>query len=206
MPYIIHPRQLRKMVAALFAGVLLVVTVPAVASAACPSSPSSTLLEKLGDTAYYTLLTGSTFESGAEGWSLRNAEVASGPGAYNSTGSLVIEDGGEVVSPTFCVSAEYPSFRFFARQVSAAAAGGWWGSRYSGLDVSLRYTDMWGFPHDANVATLHPPSTWTLSPVLKLASALPLWMRGNSLKVRLVLQANGGAWGVDDVFIDPYRR
>ena len=202
MPYIIHPRQMRKMVAALFCAALLVVTVPAVASAACPSSPAAALLEKFGDNAAYSVLTGSSFESGAPGWSLSGAEVTNGPGVDGNSGLLVIQPDGEVVSPAFCVSSEYPSFRFFARQVSDGGGYGW----FSGLNVSLRWTDMHGWRHDTNVADLRPGSTWTLSPVLRLASALPLWMRGNSLNVSLVLQANGGSWAVDGVFIDPYRR
>jgi hypothetical protein len=200
MPYIIHPRQLRNIVAALFSSVVVVVTVPAVASAACPTSPAAALLEKLGDTAAYSLLTGSSFESQSPGWSLTGAEVVSVTGAEGGPRSLVIRPGGEVVSPVFCVSSEYPSFRFFARQVSG---GGW----SSALNVSLRWTDMYGWGHDTNVASLQPGSSWTISPVLKLAGALPLWMSRSTLNVRLVFQAQGDAtWGIDKVFIDPYRR
>jgi hypothetical protein len=111
----------------------------------------------------------------------------------------VIQPNGVVVSPAFCVSSEYPSFRFFAHQVSS---GGW----ASALNVSLRWTDNYGWRHDTSVASLRPDSEWALSPVLKLASALPLWMPGSTLSVRLVFQPYGGAWAIDDVFIDPYRR
>jgi hypothetical protein len=202
MPYIIHPRQLRKMAAALFSSVVVVVTVPAVASASvpCPSSPTTAALALFGDNAAYSLLSGGSFESGAPGWSLTHAEVVEGSGANGSSHSLVIQPNGVAVSPAFCVSSEYPSFRFFARQVSS---GGW----ASGLNVSLRWTEAYGWSHETGVASLQPNSTWALSPVLKLAGALPLWMSGSTLSVRLVFQPHdGGTWAVDDVFIDPYRR
>jgi hypothetical protein len=186
------------MAAALFSAALLVVAVPAVASAACPSTHSERLLEKLGDNAEYFLLTGSSFESGASDWSLSGAEIVSG-GANGGSQSLVLQSGGIVLSPTFCVSSEYPSFRLFARQISG---GGW----FSGLKVNLRWTDDWGFPHETNIASLKPGNSWELSPVLRLATALPLWMRGSTLNVRLVFQPYGGTWAITDVLIDPYRR
>jgi hypothetical protein len=200
MPYIIHPRRLRKLVAALFASALLIGSVPAVAGAACPPSPTTAALAQFGDNAAYTLVAGGSFESGAPGWSLMRAEVVSGPGAVGGEHSLVIQPNGMAVSPAFCVSSEYPSFRFFARQLSA---GGWFPS----LTVSLRWMDAWGFSHDTGVASLRPTGSWTLSPVLKLAGALPLWMPQSTLNVELVFHSNwGGAWSIDDVYIDPYRR
>ncbi len=219
MPYIIHPRRIRRIVAAIFGSALLLGSVPALAGAACPSSPSTTALAKFGDTAAYTLLSGGTFESGAPGWSLTEAEVVGGSGANGDTGSLVIQQDGVAVSPAFCVSSEYPSFRFFARQVSGGeqvsdgdrvggedrVSGG--DGRFTSLNVSLRWRDLYGFSHDTSVAQLQPGSAWTLSPVLKLATALPMWMNQSTLSVRLVFEPNdGGAWAIDDIYIDPYRR
>jgi hypothetical protein len=222
MPYIIRPKGPRKIVAALFGTMLLLGAVPAAAGAACPSSSTSVALAQFGDNAAYSLLSGSSFESGAPGWRLTNAEVvggegangegangegangegANGEGANGDSYSLEIEPGGVAVSPAFCVSSEYPSFRFFARQLS----GGGWGAS---LNVSLRWKDGFGFRRETEttVASLQPSSSWTLSPVLKLAGALPLWMPGSTLKVRVVFQPSGGSsWAIDDVYIDPYSR
>ncbi|HTU80162.1 MAG TPA: hypothetical protein VMF09_15530 [Solirubrobacteraceae bacterium] len=200
MPYIIRPKRVRRAVAILFGATLLACAAPAVASAACPSSPASEALARFGDHALYALLPGSTFESGATGWSLSDAEVNTEAGALGAS-SLTIDGGGQAISPAFCVSSEYRTFRFFARQ--ASSAGMWPGS----LNVSLLWTDVFGRPHDTPVASLQPGSEWTLSPVLQLASALPLWMPGSHLQVRLAFQASGsGSWAIDDVFIDPYSR
>ena len=74
MPYIIRPREARRIAAALLGSVLLVGAAPAVASAACPSSPTTQALAQFGDSAAYSLLSGSSFESGAPGWSLFDAD------------------------------------------------------------------------------------------------------------------------------------
>jgi hypothetical protein len=221
MPYIIRPKGPRRFVATLIGAILLVCAVPAAADAACPSNPVSALLAPFGDNASYALLSGSSFESGSPGWSLNNADVVGGEGASEEgtggegaggegTGgegangdsySLAIAPGGSAVSPQFCVSSEYPSFRFFARETGG---GGGWGSS---LNVSLRWAI--GFWHEIEtpVASLQPNGSWTLSPALRLAGALPLWMPGSTLKVRLAFKPSGGAsWAIDDVYIDPYSR
>jgi hypothetical protein len=200
MPYIIRPKGARRVVATVFGVAMLSCAVPAVASASCPTNPSSPLLSEFGDDAVYSLLSGSSFESGTSGWSLTNAEVVSEEGATGGSTALAIEQGGRAVSPTFCVSSEYPSFRFFARPLSVGSSSG-------SLRVSLQWTDGWGWHHYTQVGSLQPSgSEWTLSPVLSLAKALPLW-GGATLQVRMQFQPTGNStWAIDNVYIDPYSR
>jgi hypothetical protein len=200
MPYIIRPKGVRRVAATLFGVVLLVCALPAAASAACPSSPASSLLAAFGDDATYSLLAGSSFESGASGWSLTNASVVSEEGATGGSSALAIEPGGRAISPAVCVSSEYPTFRFFAHQLEPGSPG-------SALHVSLQWTDLWGHPHNTQVGSVQAGEEWTLSPMLGLARALPLWMPGFSLQVRVQFQPTGNApWAIDDVYIDPYSR
>jgi hypothetical protein len=188
------------MAATLFGVVLVAFAVPAAADAACPSNPASALLAGFGDNAAYSLLAGSSFESGTSGWSLTNAEVVSEEGATGGSSALAIEPNGRAVSPAFCVSSEYPSFRFFAHESSSGSPG-------SSLRVSLLWTDLWGFHHTTQVGSLRAGEEWTLSPVLGLARALPLWMPGFTLQVRVQFQPSGNAsWALDNVYIDPYSR
>lgn len=205
MPYIIRPKGVRRFTATLFGTVVLIGALPAAALAACPSSPSSALLAQFGDTAAYSLLSGSSFESGAPGWSLTNAEVLSGSGANGGPGSLAIQPGGVAVSPAFCVSAEYPSFRFFARELSGGGV----------LNVRLRWMNGHGFArNDIPVGSLQGGESWALSPALELARKLPLLMPGSTATVELVFESSramfepgqGGTWAIDDVYIDPYSR
>jgi hypothetical protein len=207
MPYIIRPKGARKFAAALFGTVLLIGAVPAAANAACPSNPSSALLAQYGDNAAYSLLPGSSFESGAPGWSLSNAEVVEGSGVDGSSNALAIEPGGVAVSPAFCVSSEDPSFRFFVRQVSGGGV----------LNVRLRWMNprhRWFTSNDIPVGSLQGETSWALSPTLELARKLSLWMPGSTANVELVFESSkarfepgpGGAWEIDGVYIDPYSR
>ncbi|MGO9319723.1 MAG: hypothetical protein ACLQBY_02810 [Solirubrobacteraceae bacterium] len=167
--------------------------------AACASSPVSTPFEQFGDNAEYSLVPGGSFESGAPGWSLTNSTVVSGNESYEVEGgtqSLAIQPNGVAVSPAVCVSTADPTFRFFARQTSGS-----WGV----LNVILRWTDASGATHNTTVASLQTGASWTPTPILELASALPLWQPGSTLNVELVFQPEryGGAWAIDDVYIDP---
>ncbi len=229
MPYIIRPKGVCRFAATAFGVALLTCAAPAVAApgpaapsgpavshgpaaplpgdvapsdpaaVGCPSSPASTLLAEFGDSALYTLLPSSTFEMGTAGWSLTNASLATGEGVTKGSNAIEIEPGGSAVSPAVCVNSEYPSFRFFYREVE--------GSDAARLQVRLRWTDRLGFSRSTSVGSLEPNGEWTLSPVLELARALPLWMPESSLSVRLSFEASGhSSWTIDDVYIDPYSR
>jgi hypothetical protein len=210
MPYIIRPKQIRRIAVGLLSA-LLVSAAPAMAStSSCAKSVTSHAFAKFGDNANYTLLEGGLFEKGAPGWSLYNAEIINenpeeenqGYDVRNEDGqqhsgqshSLAIASGGRAVSPPFCVNSEYPSFRFLARQHGEDPRGS--------LDVSLRWSDSHG-SHETADATLQDGRHWTLSPVIELASKLPA---GTTPNVRLVFQPTRGSWVIDDVYIDPYSR
>jgi hypothetical protein len=203
MPYIIRPRRMHRFFAGLFGAFLLIGAAPAAASTGCPQGATTLAFAKFGDSAAYTLVEGGLFESSAPGWSLSRAEViAENPdgdvGRWSRSGetsshALAIYRGGYAVSPPFCVDAEQPSFRFLSRVLHGSEGS---------LDVSLRWTDRRG-THETSDATLEGHSDWTLSPVLELASRLPA---GVTPSVRLVFQPTDGAWAIDDVYVDPYRR
>jgi len=203
MPYVIGPRRVRKLAAALFSAALLLVAVPVAADAACASSAGSDVFAEYNDTASYVLVQGGNFESGAPGWSLSKAAVVEEEGAPSGN-ALVIQPGGTAVSPGFCVSSEFPTFRFLDHEISGNGA----------LNVSLRWRDAFGFSHNTPVASIQSAATWSISPVLKLASDLPLWMPGSTLSVKLVFesaqnslfQRSAGEWAIDGIYVDPHSR
>jgi hypothetical protein len=202
MSYTIDHRQLRNIVAALFSATVLLSAVPALASAACPTSPSSTPFARFGDSAAYSPLAGGSFESGAPGWTLSNSAVAAGNESYNvaaGSHSLAIQPTGVAVSPTFCVNTAEPSFRFFLRQTSGS-----WGV----LNVVLRWTDSSGTSHDTTVSSLQTGTSWQASPILQLATTLPLTTSASTINAKLVFKPEpyGGAWAIDDVYVDPHSR
>ena len=94
------------------------------------------------------------------------------------------------------MNSEFPSFRFLARERSG---------RYDAqgsLQVSLRWSDSHG-THETADATIEGTRKWTLTPVLQLASKLPA---GTTPNVRVVFQAEGASFVIDDIYIDPYSR
>jgi hypothetical protein len=204
---VIATRRARKVVAAGFTTALLAGILPAAASAGCPSNPTSNVFAQFNDNAAYVLVQGGNFESGAPGWSLTKAAVVEEAGSPSGDRhALAIQPGGVAVSPAFCVSSEYPTFRFLVHQISGGGT----------LNVSLRWTDAWGWTHNNLVSSLQAGTSWSLSPVLKLASELPLWMPGSTINARLVFEPaqgsffernrSSGAWAVDGVYVDPHSR
>ena len=176
--------------------------VPGVSTAACTSGALSHPFARFGDSASYTLITGGSFESGTAGWTLHGASVAAGNESYDVIGgshSLAIAATGSATSPSFCVSTAEPSFRFFARRTSGS-----WGV----LNVVLLWSEADGVSHETTVAALQSGTTWTVSPVLALATTLPLWQAGQTLNAKVIFRPEpyGGAWAIDDVYIDPYTR
>ncbi len=193
---------------AIVAGVLasfLALAAPALAASSdegCPDAPLSKPFARFGDTNSYSLLSGGSFEEGTKGWILANAGIANGNESYSVAGgshSLAIQPNGRAISPAFCVSVAHPSLRFFARQTSGS-----WGV----LNVVLRWTDQGGRSHDTTIGSLQSGTSWKPTPSLALATTLPLWQEDETLSVRLVLDPEnyGGAWAVDDIYIDPRMR
>jgi hypothetical protein len=172
------------------------------ASTGCPSAPLSQPFAAFGDGASYSSLPGGSFEEGTAGWSLTNASVVSGNESYNVAGgshSLATQPTGTAISPAFCVSEEDPTIRFFARQTS----GSW-----AVLNVIMLWQDSSGASHYTTVASLQSGTAWKPSPIISLADSLPIWQDGETVSVRLVLKPEqyGGAWAVDDGYVDPRMR
>ena len=205
--YIEMRRRPRQRVVAIMAGALLAaVGLPAVAQAACPTTPTTKAFQRFGDTADYSPLSNGHFEAGTSGWTLTGASVVTGNESFKvrastDTRSVTIQPTGKLVSPKFCVGIEHPTFRFFARQ----ASGSW-----ATLAVRLRWTQSNGQVNETTVGSLDGGSfaAWQPTVPLALASTLPLWQSGQSLQVQVVFDPEdfGGAWAVDDIYIDPYRR
>ena len=206
MPYVTswpHKRALA-LVAACFA--LAVAAQPAAAATptTCPDTVSSTVFAALGDTANYTPVTGGTFEGGMSGWTLNSASVAPGNEPWQVDGasdskSLSIASGGSAVSPTFCVSSKTPSWRFFAHAADASPG--------TVLRIYVQTTLPNGRVLRLPVAkyTGDDYSSWAATPSMVLGKVLP---PNFNVNVHFVFAADskGGAWSIDDVFVDPYAK
>ncbi|MGZ4180109.1 MAG: hypothetical protein ACXVUL_05420 [Solirubrobacteraceae bacterium] len=206
MPYVTswpHKRALA-LVAACFA--LAVAAQPAAAATptTCPDTVSSTVFAALGDTANYTPVTGGTFEGDMSGWTLNSASVAPGNEPWQVDGasdskSLSIAPGGTATSSTFCVSSKTPSWRFFAHAADSSPG--------TVLRVYVQATLPNGKVIQLPVAkyTGDDYSSWAATPSMVLGKVLP---PNFNVNVRFVFAADskGGAWSIDDVFVDPYAK
>jgi hypothetical protein len=183
---------------------LAVFGVPAVAQAACPTTPTTKAFQAFGDGAAYSFAPNGGFESGSSGWSLTRATVVSGNESYKVHGSadsksLAIDPTGLAVSPAVCVDVARPTFRLFARRTSGS-----WGQ----LAIKLRWKDSTGQTNETTVASLGTGTSWAPTDVLSLGRTLPLWQSGQTISVQFVFDPEdyGGAWAIDDVYVDPYTR
>jgi hypothetical protein len=173
-------------------------------SSTCALPASSPVFSALGDQANYSPLPGGTFEGPLTGWALNGSSVVQGnePWSVNAPGdsqSLRVPVGAYAVSPTLCLTSQLPSWRFFAH-----AANGSWGTQ---LQVTALWSDINGSSGQITATTLNGGgfTSWQPTSVLPLGSVLS---PGDVVNVRFVFSAasSGGAWNVDDIFIDPYSR
>jgi hypothetical protein len=111
LPYVIRPKPLRGTMAAMFAGVaLLLFGIPAAAQAStCKATTTTKAFAAFGDNANYSLVPNGSFEAGSAGWSLTNSWVQSGNESYKVGGaadakSLAVTATGKAASPELCVA------------------------------------------------------------------------------------------------------
>jgi len=205
LPQVFRPKQRRGAFAAVFASTALLLAVVPAANAACTAQPTSKAFAAFGDNADYALAPGGTFESGTAAWSLTGATVVNGNETAKvhdaaDSKSLAISPTGKAVSPAFCVGAEHPTFRLFARRLS-----GTWGV----VNVKLRVTDTRGAAYETVVGSVSAGDTaWHPTPPIALSTVLGLWNADLTASVQIVLdpEDSGGAWAIDDVYIDPYSK
>ena len=208
MPYVSDwpPRRLLAVTATIAAGALaLIVGAPAAAAdtLACPTPSSSQVFSQFGDNADYSLVPGGNFEGDMSGWTLSRTTVVAGNepwyvGGAGDSRSLSIEPGGSAISPAFCVTDQYPSWRFFAR-----VAGG---LRRSYLAVAVQWADQDGDSGVTPVTTLRGGRFRSWRPTGSLGLG-PVLDDSTTMIERLVFSSgNASGWRIDDLYIDPYAK
>jgi hypothetical protein len=153
------------------------------------------------DVANYTLHPGGDFDSGPD-WSLANgAAVVNGNDPYfigDATGdsrSLSLPSGSSAKSGSICVGIEHPDMRFVARSNNPLAT----------LRVDVLFEDSFGNVQSAPIGGVNAGSSWAPSvPLPIVVNLLPL-LPGERTAVAFKFTASGGAFQVDDVYVDPYR-
>ncbi len=207
MPYVI-PTTRRLMAAVVVAaGALLAGAAPASAAVAAPSvcvTPKfSQIFLPWKDSALYTLSPGGSFEQGSAGWAFSGGTKIVGGnetffvGGTGHRSSLSVPTGGAAVSTQMCIDRTYPSFRFFARNAGSVKAD---------LQVEVVWQES-GVKKTSKVALdKKAGTTWTPVKSLKLPSGALSTGALEPVTFRFTSVGAGGAWQIDDLYVDPYMR
>jgi hypothetical protein len=156
------------------------------------------------DVASYVLAPDGTLEGATGHWSLAGgAAVTSGNESYNvhgtgETHSLGLPAGSSATTGAMCVGLLHPTLRLFARNR---------GAPLSALRVEVLFEDAAGAVHSLPISLLVAGSAWQPTlPIPVVANLLPL-LPGSLTAVafRFTPQGPGGAWQIDDAYVDPHR-
>ena len=184
--------------AALFA------TTPA-AQAACPVKPTKQAFAQWLDFAPYVLAEGGSFEGSTTSWSLAGARVGAGNEPYylnerRDVKSLALGSGATATSPPTCVTLEHPTVRFMVRRT---------GSPLGVLTVHALVRDGAGLLNVVPMGVVTGlGSAWQPSlPMILTTGLVGSLVDGSAtVRFRFTVTGLGGAFQVDDVFVDPYKR
>ena len=163
----------------------------------CNSNAVSQPFAPWGDPSSYQLAPGGDFESSdftSSPWTLSGgAQIVPGSEPFAATGtlgasSLSLPAGASADSPQTCVTAAYPTVRFFVAGSGTVA-------------VNVAYGSL-VIPTGVVVAA----GNWAPTPVMVTGSLVGGLLSGGTAQVSLELTGLTGSPQVDDVFIDPWTR
>ena len=196
--------SMRKVIAVLAAALTIAVAFAASAQA-CSYTGTQQVFSPWGDHHNYVLAPNGGLEAGASGWSLAGgASVVAENEAFHLNGagdsySLSLPSGSSAVSPPLCMALNTPVFRMLARNS---------GNPSSTLRVEATYS-LLGLLRTTVYNTVRAGSSWTpaqeMSPFLGLSTVVGTLVPAY-IQVRITPIGQGGAWQVDDLYVDPFSR
>jgi len=153
---------------------------------------------QFGDSRYYTFGANGGLESGVTGWTVSGARVTAGNESYFSHAktdrySLSLPSGSTATTPKMCMGTTATFLRFFMKRDTAA------GSLH--VQVVLRNL-LGGVIGVIDWTNASGSTSWGPGPLVLNADSL-LGLLGVS-SVQLKFTAQGGAFHVDDVWVDPW--
>jgi hypothetical protein len=205
-------RTIRRCRLALLASCALALVGASTASAAAinplgcmPTQDLSSPLGSFGDSNWYALAPGGTFEPGTTaGWQMTGASVVPGNEPYSvlsrsDAHALRLAPNSVAVSAPMCVDETFPNFRFFAHNVGQAGAT---------LKVEVLFLDPKGNVKAAKPGTFKSTgSNWQLVNPMKIGITIDRTALNAAAPIAFRFTADkAGDWRVDDLLVDPYRR
>jgi len=169
-------------------------------SAGCEGQTFSQPFTAENDFNYYTLVHGGEFNSASEGWTLsRGAQIVQATRPNAATGGVLnLPSGARAVSPTVCVTLQYPTARVWVRSVRGAAA----------VTVGVAYAGTPTATNPQAVGQLHgQQGSWTLSEPFNLEPQIAGSGEGPR-EVRFVFVAGGliSDFQLYGLWVDPRMR
>lgn len=196
--------SMRKVIAVL-AAALTIAGAFAASAQACSYTGATQVFSPWGDQHGYALAPNGGFETGSSGWSLGGgAAVVAENETFHLNGagdsySLSLPSGSSAVSPPLCMALDTPLFRMLARNS---------GNPSSKLRVEATYS-LLGLVRTTVPSTVSAGSSWApaqaMSPVLGLSTLIGTLLP-SYIQVRITPIGQGGAWQVDDLYVDPFSR
>jgi len=168
-------------------------------AASCSYTNITQVFAPWQDNAGYTPFQGSSFESGASGWSWGNgAKIVSGDSnpllGAAGTHSVAIPGGGAARSPWLCVNSYTPSMRFFVRRTSGTG------------NLTVKLLISGGGSQGTAVATMsNLASGWDASPVVDFPALITTSTTDLNVQFHFVADP-GTTFRIDDIELDPYLR
>ena len=150
-----------------------------------------------GDSAYYMLTPGGSFESGTPSWKLGGgAKIVSGNESFylnskTDTKSLSMPSGSTAITPTMCFQAGDWHMRFVGKGTGR-------------VRVTIMVPSLLGLISVLDGGTVRPGGTWAPSPKVSLL----LTNVGGLLTTRAIalkFTATDGSSQIDDVYLDPFK-
>jgi hypothetical protein len=171
-------------------------------SAVCDYPDPAQIFLAWGDDASYTLAPQGDF-SATDGWTLsKDASVVPTADPFSGAQqSLQLGHDGQAASPAMCVSLDYPTFRFFTRDVG--------GNGKANLKVDVLYEDFDGHVKHLTIARLKARSDWQPSLVVPiymnmLAAASPSGVTAVAFEFKAEGLQKGETLSISSFYLDPY--
>jgi hypothetical protein len=167
----------------------------------CTSSTARQVFRPWLDFANYVPAPGGFAES-TVGWKLAGgAALVAGNEPWKVSGggskALALPVGSQATTTAMCVGIGHPTMRFFARRTS--------GTLLSTLKVEVLFEGPLGLVLNLPIGVVVGGGAWQPTlPFPVVASLLPL-LPGSMTPVAFRFTPVGGAWQVDDVYVDPWK-
>jgi hypothetical protein len=171
----------------------------------CSSRDTSAVFARWLDPAQYFLASNGGFEQGTDDWNLLgDAAVVAGNESYavhdaSDANSLSLGSGGSAEMRSACVGLLEPTVRLFVKapkvlgarlRIDASVV-----NPTTGLTMQTSYVVLGGLA----------PSGWAPTPQILIPN-LAGGLLAQELTLRITAEGAKATWGVDDVYVDPFRQ